>query len=102
VALTPTEMARTGYAAVSLGGRWSMTAVGFLSPHFAWTNRCSGMSLGHPMSDGMPRHWRYLVAALCGLGAGAISGSTAGLIIGVLVSLTIILIIESRARRSRR
>jgi hypothetical protein len=50
----------------------------------------------------MPRYWRYLVAALVGLGAGAIFRDTIGVIIGVFVALTIILIIESKAQRARR
>jgi 4-amino-4-deoxy-L-arabinose transferase-like glycosyltransferase len=44
----------------------------------------------------MPRYWRYLVAALVGLGAGAIFRGTIGVIIGGFVALTIILMIESR------
>jgi 4-amino-4-deoxy-L-arabinose transferase-like glycosyltransferase len=52
--------------------------------------------------EGMPRYWGYLVAALVGLGAGAIFRGTIGIIIGVLVALTIILLIESRTRRARR
>jgi 4-amino-4-deoxy-L-arabinose transferase-like glycosyltransferase len=47
----------------------------------------------------MPRYWRYLVAALVGLGAGAIFRGTIGVIIGVFVALTII---ESRTQRARR
>jgi hypothetical protein len=50
----------------------------------------------------MPRYWRYLVAALGGLSAAAISRGTIGVIIGVFVTLTIIVIIESRTRRARR
>ena len=50
----------------------------------------------------MPRYWRYLVVALVGLVAGAIFRGTIGVIIGVLVALTIILMIESRTQRARR
>ena len=50
----------------------------------------------------MPPYWRYLVAALVGLGAGAIFRGTIGVIIGVLVGLTIILMIEYRTQRARR
>jgi hypothetical protein len=50
----------------------------------------------------MPRYWRYLLAALVDLGAGAILRGTIGVIIGVFVALTIILIIESRTQRARR
>jgi hypothetical protein len=50
----------------------------------------------------MPRYWRYLVAALVGLGAGAVFRGTIGVMIGVFVALTIILMIESRTQRARR
>lgn len=50
----------------------------------------------------MPRYWRYLVAALVGLAAGAVFRGTIGVIVGVFVALTIILIAESRTRRGSR
>jgi 4-amino-4-deoxy-L-arabinose transferase-like glycosyltransferase len=50
----------------------------------------------------MRRYWRYLIAALVGLGAGAIFRGTIGVIMGVFVALTIILMIESRPQRARR
>jgi 4-amino-4-deoxy-L-arabinose transferase-like glycosyltransferase len=50
----------------------------------------------------MSRYWRYLVAALVGLGAAAIFRGTVGVIVGVFGALTIILVIESRTQRARR
>jgi 4-amino-4-deoxy-L-arabinose transferase-like glycosyltransferase len=50
----------------------------------------------------MPRYWRYLVAALVGLGAGTIFPGTIGVIVGGFVGLTIILMIEPRTQRARR
>ena len=50
----------------------------------------------------LQRYWRYLVAALVGLAAGAVFRGTIGVIVGVVVALTIILILEPWTRRARR
>jgi 4-amino-4-deoxy-L-arabinose transferase-like glycosyltransferase len=50
----------------------------------------------------LPRYWRYLVAALVGLAAGAVLRGTMGVIVGVFIALTIILIVESRTRSGSR
>jgi hypothetical protein len=51
----------------------------------------------------VPRYWRYVIAALVGLATAAVfRGTTIGLIAGVVVALTLILIVESRQRAGRR
>jgi hypothetical protein len=49
------------------------------------------------------RNWRFGIAAVCGLLTGAlIRNGTVGVVVGVSVALSIIVLVERRLHRTRR
>jgi hypothetical protein len=48
------------------------------------------------------RYWRFGVAAVIGLAVGAVLPGSFGLVVGVVVALTAIVLLERRLHRPRR